>query len=419
MIILISKKIKTIRIKKFFKILSVSLFFVSSAVFISGAVILNNLPDYYLVTKTEQETSETIYPVIKTRLINNDEFLETNALNKDFDNKCDYKMELRLLNAIPIKEIDAKMVDEVQVIPCGNPFGVKIFTKGAVIVGISDVNADDGNVNPAKIAGLKKGDVILKANDIDIKNNEDILKITESSAGEKVKLDCVRGTNQFTTEIQPIKSQSENVYKLGLWVRDSSAGIGTMTFFNPDDNTFAGLGHGICDIDTGDILPVSHGDIVRASVNGVVKAVRGVPGELKGFFIDGEPIGDLSKNTPVGVFGKVFKPFVEKEKITIAMKHHVKKGKVQILTTISGTTPAFYDAEIKSINYNRSQPSKNMIVEITDPNLLDQTGGIIQGMSGSPIIQDGKLIGAITHVFVNDPTKGYGIFIENMLNAVK
>ena len=280
---------------------------------------------------------------------------------------------------------------------------------------MSDLKANGKTVNPARSAGLKIGDVITSINGTQVNTNEEVASLIEQSGGVPLNLSVLRSNMSFDVQIIPVKSDDGVSYKAGLWVRDSSAGIGTLTFYDPQQNSFAGLGHGICDIDTGDLMPLLNGDIVTANINGIVKGTKGTPGELRGYFSNNDAIGNLLANIQTGVYGTMDQCPIDNEPLTVAMKQQVVPGKAQILTTIEGTQPQYYDIEIESVNYNEDVPTKNMIVKITDPVLLEKTGGIVQGMSGSPIIQNGMLVGAVTHVFVNEPEKGYGIFAENML----
>ena len=203
-----------------------------------------------------------------------------------------------------------------------------------------------------------------------------------------------------------------------MWVRDSSAGIGTLTFYSPSSQVFAGLGHPVCDVDTGETLPLSSGEIVPAKIYSVNRGVSGTPGELRGGFEKGT-LGNLTVNGETGIYGTLSNLPTLNDPVPVAMKQQVKSGSAQVLTTIDGTTPKLYDIRIDQVRYNDSSPTRNMVIVITDQELLDKTGGIVQGMSGSPILQDGKLIGAVTHVFVNDPTKGFAIFAENMLKTAE
>lgn len=402
-----------IKFKNLFKGLAVLTLFVCMCIMICGVSVYYRFPDDYQSTSQNSFSLESSIPLTAKLQQSN------NFIAADYHKTAcgSYNANLRLLNVIPVKNVNIELVDETKLIPCGTPFGVKIFTEGVMIVGISDIKTDEGIFNPARSAGLKKGDIILNANGKVISDNNDILKLVEESAGESIDLNIRRNNLEFNAKLKPVKSSVDQSYKIGLWVRDSSAGIGTMTFFDPNTNDFAGLGHGICDIDTGELLPLSHGDIMESQINGVIKGEKGYPGELKGTFVGNKAIGNLKSNNFSGVYGTLESCPVQNEAIPIAMKQQVKVGQAQILTTVSNGEPRYYNIEVLSLNYNENAPSKNMVISITDPELLEVTGGIVQGMSGSPIIQDGRMIGAVTHVFVNDPTKGYGIFIENMINV--
>lgn len=402
-----------INFKNFFKLLSIFLAITSFVIMACVIDLQMNLPDIYTTTVSSGNVISGPLPVIISTKKDN-KFISTSTRA----DKCN--AELLLMNVIPIKDININPSEEVTVIPCGAPFGIKLFTEGVVIVGISDVKSTNGIYNPAKIAGLKKGDIIVNINDNCVNSNEDVANILENSQGRDLDLLIKREDSEFHSKLKPVKSCDDDMYKAGIWVRDSSAGIGIMTFINPQTNVFGGLGHGICDIDTGSLLPLSHGDIISAQINGVKAGQKGNPGELKGNFCNNEKsiIGTLNKNTVSGVYGTLSDNYdCCGQTAIVAMKQQVKIGDASIITTVSGDKPNKYSIKIKSVNYNDISPTKNMIVEITDPELLNVTGGIVQGMSGSPIIQNGMLVGAITHVFVNDPKRGYAIFAENMIKT--
>lgn len=336
--------------------------------------------------------------------------------NRSIQNcKTNYPAKLKLLNILPIKTVQVNVIPKRSVIPCGTPFGVKIYTQGVMIIEISDVVTNKGLYSPAKISGLQKGDIITKINNKNIYSNEDLEEILQNSQGENINLSITRNEENFETSLKPLKSCDDDKYRAGIWVRDSSAGIGTLTFVDPTTQTFAGLGHGICDVDTGKMLPVAKGEIVKASISSVKKGHIGFPGELKGHFINSNSIGTLYDNNNIGLYGKIKDFDNTMESVDIGMKQHVKKGPAQIITTLDGTAPCSYDINIDSINYNTNCPTKNIKITVTDPILIEKTGGIVQGMSGSPIIQNGMLVGAVTHVFINNPLKGYAIFAETML----
>lgn len=327
-----------------------------------------------------------------------------------------YTASLRLFGLFPIKEVAVNVVDAASVIPCGTPFGIKMFTNGVLVVGMSDVDTASGPQNPARSAGIKIGDVLVSIDGVTVNTTEQVAELIES-AGEKAMTFHIRRDNiEFDVKFRCEKSMNENRWKAGLWVRDSSAGIGTMTFYVPGSDVFAGLGHAVCDVDTGDVLPIASGEIVPARIYSVVKGVSGEPGELRGGFEQGT-LGNLTVNGETGIYGTLSHPPVYGDPVPVAMKQQVKTGYAQVLTTIDGTEPELYDIRIDQVKYNDSSPTRNMVIVITDERLLSETGGIVQGMSGSPILQDGKLVGAVTHVFVNEPTKGFAIFAENMLKT--
>lgn len=327
-----------------------------------------------------------------------------------------YTASLKLFGIFPIKDVDVKVIDSQMVVPCGTPFGIKMFTDGVLVVGTSDVDTATGAYNPAKSAGIKLGDVIESIDGENVSTKEQVADRIENASGKTMTFRIRRDNIAFDVRFTPVKSITENRYKAGIWVRDSSAGIGTLTFYVPATGIYGGLGHPVCDVDTGETLPISSGEIVPACIYGVVKGVSGDPGELRGGFEDGE-LGHLHINGETGVYGKLSQAPVQGGAVEVAMKQQVKSGYAQIYCTVDGTEPKLYDIHIDQVRYNDASPTHNMVVTITDEELLSATGGIVQGMSGSPILQDGKLVGAITHVFVNNPEKGYAIFAENMLKT--
>ena len=398
--------------KKFFRIFTS--FIALLCTIIMGFVIYayNHVPtDYRSIANTDIEIK--CYVPLKAKRIYAVDSI--NATSNNFSGKTSYNANLMLMGSIPVKNVNVEAVDETKVTPCGTPFGVKIFTKGVVVIGMTNVQTINGLLNPALEAGLKEGDVIVEVNDQPVNSNEEFANIIQNNGESEIKLAILRDNVPIETLLTPIKCCLDNTYKIGLWVRDSSAGIGSLTFYNEDTGDFAGLGHGICDIDTGELMPLMYGDIVKAYIAGIIKGERGNPGELKGYFSDYNSIGTLSANTNTGIYGTLNSSPINNEKVAVAMKQQVKTGNAKILTTISGETPDYYDIEITNVNYNENCPTKNMIITITDQRLLEATGGIVQGMSGSPIIQEGRLVGAVTHVFINDSKKGYGIFAETML----
>lgn len=301
--------------------------------------------------------------------------------------------------------------------PGGIPFGVKFMTEGILIVGFCDVDAEGKRINPSVSAGLKAGDRIISLDGKVLLSAAEFTEAVEKSGGRTLTVEYLREESRYTARLTPAFSQSEQRYKTGLYVKDNGAGIGTVTYIDPADMSFAGLGHGICEGDSARLVPIQRGSVVDVTVNGAVRGQCGIPGEIKGFFKTGK-LGSLLKNTDCGVFG-VFAKLPGKlpsEPLSLCLRDELKEGKAYIWCTLDDSGPQRYEIEISNINRSASA-GKCFTVKVTDARLIEKTGGIVQGMSGSPIIQNGKLCGAVTHVLINDPTSGYGIFIENMLAA--
>ena len=328
-------------------------------------------------------------------------------------------VQYKLFDLIPVKTVTAESYKRLQVYPGGMPFGIKFFTSGVTVVGFSDVECDGKQVNPAEKAGIRAKDIITHINGRELADSRELSEMVEASQGAPLKLTCLRGGERLDITVTPLMCASEGKYKTGVLVRDSGAGIGTVSFIMPQSNYFVGLGHGICDTETGDLIPIRRGTVVDVTISGINKGVCGTPGEIHGFFCAGKK-GTLLGNTDCGVYGILTeKPAtVCEEPISIALKDELEEGEAHILCTLDTGGIGQYAVEISDINKNATA-GKCFTVKVTDPRLLEKTGGIVQGMSGSPIIQNGKLVGAVTHVMINDPTTGYGIFIENMLNQTE
>ncbi len=297
----------------------------------------------------------------------------------------------------------------------GIPFGVKFMTDGVIVTGFADIKTDSARLCPAADAGLRVNDIILKVNGNTVSDAAALSDMAEASMGQPITVEYSRDGKTYTTTLTPALCKEEGKYKSGMYVKDSGAGIGTVTYIVPDSLSFGGLGHGICDGETGKLVPMQRGSVVGVTISGVVKGLSGSPGEVRGYFSSGKS-GTLLKNTECGVFG-AFASLPENitgELMSIGTRSTLKSGKAYILCTLDGTTPQKYEVEISDIHVN-SSTNKCFTVKVTDEALIEKSGGIVQGMSGSPIIQNGKLVGAVTHVLINDPTTGYGIFIENML----
>lgn len=322
----------------------------------------------------------------------------------------------RLFGIIPIKSVTATVQQRRYVIPGGQIFGLKLYAKGVVVVAVDGVAGEHGKENPAAAADLRPGDLVVEIDGQTVLRNSEVQEAIADSGGKTLQLKVERDGDSRKTDLTPVKC-SDGSYKAGLWVRDSSAGIGTVTFQDPQTGMLAGLGHAVCDVDSGVAIPISAGEAVPATVKGYYKSSGGKPGELCGVF-DGEAYAGLLQNGDTGVYGKLYSTaHSEQIRLPVALRQEVKVGKAQIMATIDGGAPRSYEAEIKKVFPLSGGSKKNMIVQITDSELIAQTGGIVQGMSGSPILQDGLLVGAVTHVFVNNPLQGYGIFAQTMLET--
>lgn len=297
-------------------------------------------------------------------------------------------------------------------VPVGHTVGVKLFADGVLVVALSDGDT------PAKESGLREGDILLSFNGTDVASTEHLQRLLAENGEARATMGIKRGAKTLTLPVTP-ETGDDGTVRLGAWIRDSMAGIGTMTFYDPQSGTFGALGHGVTDVDTGALMPLESGSIMDATVKAVKRGESGSPGELRGDFDLTRDSGTLSANTSCGLFGKITgetNALTTQTAVPVAAKSEVRTGRATILANVDGDAVREYDVEIERI-YAGLSPTRNMLVRVTDPALLEKTGGIVQGMSGSPILQNGKLVGAVTHVLVNDATRGYGIFIENMLSA--
>ncbi len=308
------------------------------------------------------------------------------------------------LGAIPIKKAEITPTERPLLIPCGTPFGIKIRSEGVMVVSV-------GSNSSAAKSGIKQGDVITSVNGTEVYTNEEISRAVQLSDGN-AQVVLKRGDSKICLSV-PTEQNGDGTLKIGAWVRDSAAGIGTMTWYDPATGLFGGLGHAVSDVTTGQCVPLAGGEINAAEINGVVKGICGEAGELCGSFIPDKKTGTLLANTEVGVFGTTGEP-INGEAIPMAFRQEVECGSAVILSTIDGGGVHEYDIEIERINLLDMTGSKSMVIKITDPELIEKTGGIVRGMSGSPIIQNGRLVGAVTHVLINDPTRGYAVFAESM-----
>ncbi|MCX7884406.1 MAG: SpoIVB peptidase [Caloramator sp.] len=328
-------------------------------------------------------------------------------------------LSIKLFGVIPVKKMTLSIIPEFKVIPGGQPIGVKINMDGILVVGFSDIDGDKGwKQSPALTAGINIGDRIIEINGTKVNSCNELSSIINNNKDVPLKIKIIKDGEVKLISVKPVQTKNKGEYKIGLWVRDSTAGVGTLTFYDDNTKIFGALGHPISDVDTGLILPINTGKIYNAKILSIERGVRGKPGELRGAFSIEDEIGNIEKNSATGIFGKISSKIyknIYNNPIPIAMQNEVKEGSAKILTSIDGSEVKEYSIYIEKLTQQSKPSSKSMIIRVTDNELLSKTGGIVQGMSGSPIIQDGKLVGAVTHVFVNKPDMGYGIYIEWML----
>ncbi|MFV9510779.1 SpoIVB peptidase [Tepidibacillus sp. LV47] len=350
-----------------------------------------------------------------TTSLNNPITIKPNKIGKS-------SVELKLLGVIPFKKVDVHVLKDIKVIPGGQTIGVKLKSAGIMVVGEYSIQTEDGKtISPAELAGIRIGDILLKINGKSLSSVNDVSNylnnLTKNT--KSIELEIQRAKERIKLKINPVFDPKSQAYRLGLYIRDSAAGVGTLTFYDPKTNKYGALGHVITDIDTQEPIIVKEGKILYSDVTAIEKGKNGKPGEKKATFVnENNVIGNITKNTPFGIFGVLNQKPIHgliNEPIPIALSEEVKEGPAEILTVIEDQKVERFKIEITKVVQQKYPATKGMVIKVTDQKLIEKTGGIIQGMSGSPIIQDGKLVGAVTHVFVNDPTSGYGSYIEWMI----
>ncbi len=398
----ISERKVLIKMQKFFKALCSCFLMFSTAVFALAGYAEFAIPDE-ITTVKEKELADS--KIFHFTLSENEKTGKERTEN--------YEVQVSLFNIIPLRKTKVTAENRRYVTISGDVFGIKLYSDGVLVISTEEIETEKGNANPGKKAGIKAGDIIKMIEDKQVSSNKEVSEICKNSKGKELVFTVERNGKTIKLKLKTVKEKNSGCYKAGLWVRDSTAGIGTMTFFDRETGIFASLGHPICDVDTGVILPLSEGTAVEAKILGCTRGTDNEAGELTGAFLQND-IGDLYLNTQKGIYGKLYEYDNNAELVPVATASEVKTGKAQILCTIDDGESKYYDVEItKIIDTESSQ--KNMTVKITDKNLLKITGGIVQGMSGTPLIQNGMLVGAITHVFVGTSTEGYAIFAENMV----
>ena len=382
-------------LKKCIRIVSVICFFVSGVIMMLLVVGYVRIPDEMTITEYDEINVGKTY--VCQALVNY-------GAEDVSPVETEYSTSVKLFNIFPVKSAKVKVSRRKYVVPGGNAFGIRLYTKGVMIIRIDGVTTPSGNVSPGKAAGLKEGDMIISVDGVDVYRNRELSAIFASSGGKTLKLEIERDSKKKEINFTPVLCSEDSTYKGGLWIRDSTAGIGTVTWYDRTNGIFAGLGHAVC-------------DGVEAEIKGCYKGTNGSAGELCGVFSSGS-IGSLYINGETGVYGIMDSFDADDKVVPVALRQEVKTGAAQIICTVDDTGAEYYNIEIRKI-FDGTDNQRNMVIKVTDPVLLEKTGGIVQGMSGSPILQNGMLVGAVTHVFVDDPTEGYAIFAQNMTETAQ
>ncbi len=361
-----------------------------------------------------------ISTVLGLNITNKGTMQASTSLNEKLTDQAGKKdLELSLFNVIPVKDITVNVIPKTTVIPLGKTIGMKLYTEGVLVVGMSEIEGR----KPYKNSGIEAGDRIIEVNNTKISTADELTECVNTSNGKNIEIKYINDEEEIVSaEIEPAKI-SDNEYKIGLWVRDAAAGVGTITFYEPSTGNFASLGHGINDVDTYELIDIANGELVSAQILDIVKGQNGIPGEIRGSIENSITIGNISKNTEFGVYGTISNTNAlnidSSNEMEVADRSEITTGKAEILCELENGKTERYEIEIQKVFKDNNYDNKSMLIKITDEELIEKTGGIIQGMSGAPIIQNNKFIGAVTHVLVNDSKLGYGVFADLMIKQLK
>lgn len=403
--------------KKIFKI-ALMLFLITLYSYI---LAIENIPDSIIIF--EGETIK-VNSFMGFKINSEDETIETSSSSsKTINNVGKTTMQVSLFDNIFVKNMEVDVLPRTKVIPVGTVAGVKLYTSGILVVGMSEIEGEDNQkYKPYANSGIEEGDTIIAVDNTKISSTQDLINVVNRSEGKDVSIKYVHDNETTTCSITPVKT-SKNGYKIGLWVRDSAAGVGTVSFYDTNTRTFGALGHGITDIDTGELINIESGEFVTTRILNIAKGEAGNPGKIQGTLEGQKNIGTISKNTKFGIYGTVENSFAlnldYSKEMDVALREEIREGKATILCSLDGEKPEEYEIEIEKIYLENNYDNKSMKIKVTDERLLNKTGGIIQGMSGSPIIQNGKFVGAVTHVLVNNPKEGYAVFGDIMLKQIR
>lgn len=381
---------------------------------------ISMLPNNIILMQGEALNLNTILGInVKSSSLSNAVTASSNLNNSIAENTGKVELELDLFNLFPVKDVTVNVIPKAKIVPLGKAIGMRLYTEGVLVVGMSEIEGK----KPYENSGIETGDKIIEVNNVEIKNTDELIQCVNSANGSSVEIKYINDKNEEeVANITPAKT-AENEYKLGLWVRDAAAGVGTLTFYEPQTGEFGALGHGINDVDTYELIDIANGEIVTTNIIDIVKGEKGSPGEIRGIIEGERTIGNVSKNTSFGVYGNMLDTTslnINKEsELEVANRSEIKLGKAEIMCELENGKVEKYEIEIQKIFLDNNSDNKSMLIKVTDEELIEKTGGIIQGMSGAPVIQNGKFIGAVTHVLVNDPQMGYAIFGDLMIKQMR
>lgn len=373
---------------------------------------ITGIPKSIVLFEGENLDLGTIFGIFETK----EEIITTSSGYENTNIVSEEKITLSLFNLLKVKDVSVTTIEHTKVIPLGNTIGLKLYSSGVLVIGMTEIEGK----KPYENSGIEEGDLITCINDRQITTTEELVECVNNSDGNVVYITYIRDGQEYETSIEPIAT-SENEYKLGLWVRDGAAGIGTATYYEPSTEKFAALGHGIVDSDTEKLITIERGELVTTNIINIEKGEEGKPGQIKGTVASGETLGDVYSNTEFGIYGKITSKnrlnINLENSLEVAKREEIEEGEAKVILTLEDGIRKEYSIEITRIYTNNNKDNRSMIIKVTDENLLKLTGGIIQGMSGAPIIQKGKFVGAVTHVFVNNPTEGYAVFGDLMIKT--
>lgn len=375
-------------------------------------VNITNIPENIILFENEELNLNQILGVVLKE--GREEIVQASNTNSKIENK---KIAVSLFNLFNVKTVNVSTVQNTKVIPLGNIIGIKLYSDGVLVIGMTEIEGK----KPYENTGIREGDLITKVDNVQVTTTQALIECVNKSKGQNVKIQYIREGTEYIANIEPVKTK-ENKYKIGLWVRDGAMGIGTATYYEPESGKIATLGHGIVDRDTDKLITIESGTLLTSTITKIKKGEEGIPGEIRGVINDSQKIGNINLNTEFGIYGKLEETnrlgIDTTNVLDVALKNEIKTGKATILLMLEDGIRKEYEIEIKKIYKNNTEDNKSMLIEITDSELIEKTGGIIQGMSGAPILQNGKFIGAITHVLVNNPIQGYAVFGETMIKQM-